>query len=161
MSHQEKNETHEAPPPHSEDDERSPTSAEPVSSKPRAADAYRTSTHGGDSDHGFAHEVSVQLLAAVLGALVVLTVITVAVTRIDLGGQWNLVVALVIATVKATLVVAFFMHLLWDKKFNLLVLMSGLAFVLLFLGGTLTDRAEYQPDIDRLEKVRAAQQQQK
>lgn len=164
MSHTEPNETHEEPAPHSaEEDERAPRSSDAGATEQHAAaHPYRTSSHGGDgSDHGFAHEVSVQLLAAVLGALIVLTVVTVAVTKVDLGGQWNLIVAMAIATVKATLVIAFFMHLFWDKKFNLLVLLSGLAFVILFIGGTLTDRAEYQPDIDKLERLRAQQQQKK
>jgi cytochrome c oxidase subunit 4 len=48
-------------------------------------------------------------------ALLTLTVLTVAISRINLG-PWNLVVAMLIASVKAVLVVLFFMHLLHDNK---------------------------------------------
>jgi cytochrome c oxidase subunit 4 len=100
-----------------------------------------------------AHVTPVQLLAVILGILLVLTVITVAVTKVDLGGQWNLVVAMVIATIKASLVVSYFMHLRWDRTFNLLVFLSGVLFLILFLSLTLTDRKEYQPTIELLEQT--------
>jgi len=80
--------------------------------------------------------------------LMILTVLTVAVTRIDLGASGNLVVAMAIATVKATLVVAFFMHLVWDKKLHLILFLISVLFLILFLSLSLTDRAEYQPDLD-------------
>src|SRR5262245_55968260 len=57
--------------------------------------------HGDGHDHGLAHTTPVWLLFGVLGALLVLTVATVAVTSVDLGAQNNLIVAMVIATVKA------------------------------------------------------------
>jgi cytochrome c oxidase subunit 4 len=102
------------------------------------------------------HVVSARLLLGVFAALVVLTVLTVTVTSLDLGSTGNLVVAMAVATLKAALVVAFFMHLLWDKKFNLLVFLSSLLFLVLFLGVTMMDRAEYQPFIDQLEAATAA-----
>jgi cytochrome c oxidase subunit IV len=113
---------------------------------------YRANPTAHD-EHGLAHVTPVRLLVAILAILLVLTVVTVAVTRIDLGGQWNLMVAIVIATIKASLVVTYFMHLRWDRTFNLLVLLSGVAFVILFLGLSLTDRREYQPAIDLLEQT--------
>jgi len=103
-------------------------------------------------DHGLAHITPVKLLVGVFGALTVLTVFTVAVTAIDLGSQGNFVVAMIIATVKAGLVMAFFMHLVWDKKFNLTVFLSAFLFVLLFLSLALTDRNEYQARIDAFEQ---------
>src|SRR3990172_5778515 len=107
-------------------------------------------------DHGFAHITPVSLLATVLGVLLVLTLITVAVTKIDLGGQWNLVTAMVIATIKAGLVVTYFMHLRWDKKFHLLLFLTSVLFLILFIGLALTDRAEYQQSIDDFEQAAAA-----
>ncbi len=107
---------------------------------------------------GLAHTTSVRLLVSVFAALIVLTGITVAVTTIDLGPTWNLVVAMGIATLKAGLVVVFFMHLLWDKKFNLLVFLTGVLFVVLFLSLTLNDRSEYQERIDALEEDAASMQ---
>ncbi|HEU5075860.1 MAG TPA: cytochrome C oxidase subunit IV family protein [Polyangiaceae bacterium] len=103
-------------------------------------------------DHGLAHITPIKLLVGVFGALTVLTVFTVAVTAVDLGSQGNFVVAMIIATVKAGLVMAFFMHLVWDKKFNLTVFLSSFLFVLLFLSLALTDRNEYQTQIDMFEQ---------
>lgn len=103
----------------------------------------------GHSDHGLAHTTPVALLVGVLAMLMILTVLTVAVTQVDLGATGNLVVAMVIATIKATLVVAFFMHLVWDKKLHLILFLISVLFLILFLALSLTDRAEYQPDLDQ------------
>jgi cytochrome c oxidase subunit 4 len=104
--------------------------------------------HGDGHDHGLAHTTPVSLLFIILGLLLFLTVLTVAVTSIDLGAQGNLVVAMVIATVKAALVCTFFMHLLWDKKFNTLLFLTSVLFLILFLSMATTDRGEYQHDVD-------------
>jgi cytochrome c oxidase subunit 4 len=115
--------------------------------------------HRSDMDgHGLAHTTPVWLLFAVLGALLVLTVATVSVTSFDLGAQGNLVVAMIIATIKAALVCTFFMHLLWDKKFNLVLFLTSVLFLILFLSMATTDRGEYQHLID---EYRALQLQQK
>lgn len=103
--------------------------------------------HGHD-DHGLAHTMPLPLLFGVLGALLALTVATVAVTSIDLGAQGNLIVAMIIATVKAALVCVFFMHLLWDKKFNALLFLTSVLLLILFLSLTTNDRGEYQHDVD-------------
>jgi len=123
-----------------------------------AAVAHVGSGHGGDGhghdDHGdehFSHPLSMTILGGVLGALIVLTVLTVAVTSIDLGSQGNFIVAMIIATIKAALVMGYFMHLVWDSKFNVLVFLSSFLFVLLFLSMALLDRGEYQLGIDTFE----------
>jgi cytochrome c oxidase subunit 4 len=84
------------------------------------------------------HVVPVWLLAAVFGALLVLTCVTVAVAHVDLGNL-NLYLALGIAAVKASLVVLFFMHLFWDRPFNSMIFIGCLLFVSLFIGIALTD----------------------
>lgn len=104
--------------------------------------------HDAGHDHGLAHTTPVSLLFGILGALLVLTIATVAVTSVDLGAQGNLIVAMVIATIKAGLVVTFFMHLLWDKKFNLILFLTSVLFLILFLSMTTTDRGEYQHLVD-------------
>lgn len=109
----------------------------------RAAEAH---------DHGLAHVTPVKLLVGVFAALTILTILTVVVTSIDLGSQGNFVIAMIVATVKAGLVMAFFMHLVWDKKFNLTVFLSAFLFVVLFLSLALTDRNEYQAQIDAFEQ---------
>ncbi len=75
-------------------------------------------------------------------------------TIFDLGSA-ELWVTLFIATLKAGLVILFFMHLLWDKPLNALVFISSLIFVALFLGFTLMDAAGYnnsKEDRDTLEE---------
>lgn len=76
--------------------------------------------------------------AATLIALLILTGITVGAAYIDLGSG-NVVVALVIATIKATLVALFFMHLKWDKPVNGIVAIAGFIFLGIFLMFDLLD----------------------
>ena len=54
-------------------------------------------------------------------------------------GAGNVVVALVIATIKASLVVLFFMHLRWDKPVNGIIAMAGFLFLGIFLMFDLLD----------------------
>jgi cytochrome c oxidase subunit 4 len=110
----------------------------------------------GHDDHGLAHTTPISLLVGILAILLVLTVLTVSVTSFDLGAQGNLIVAMIIATVKAALVVMFFMHLFWDKKFHLILFLTSVLFLILFLSLTVNDRGEYEKD---LEAFRAAQAQ--
>jgi cytochrome c oxidase subunit 4 len=107
-------------------------------------------------DHGLAHTMPVWMLVTVLAALMFLTVLTVSVTNYDLGSEGNLVVGMVIATIKAGLVVTFFMHLFWDKKFHLILLLTAVLFVILFLSMSITDRGEYQRNIDLYTNANAA-----
>ena len=60
-------------------------------------------------DHG-------PLFTKVLWALLGLTIITVAVSRIHLGAFGNWTLGLLVAVVKASLVVLIFMHLKWEKR---------------------------------------------
>ncbi len=101
-------------------------------------------------DHGrggLAHVMPRRVLVGVWGALMVLTILTVSAHSVDFGGNLNLVVAMAIATVKATLVVLFFMHLLYDKRFHLLFFLGSLLFVFLFVSFALLDSTQYQGDI--------------
>jgi len=93
-----------------------------------------------------AHVMPVWLLGAVWLALMVLTFITVKATEVDLG-NFNLWLAMIIATVKATLVALYFMHMRHDKPFHVVVFISSLVFVMLFVSFALLDTKEYQPDI--------------
>jgi len=117
---------------------------------------------GGDHAHGadhFAHILPMPLLVGVAGALIVLTVLTVGVTAVDLGSQGNFIVAMIIATIKAALVMGIFMHMVWDSKFNVVAFTSSFLFVLLFLSMAVLDRAEYRPGIDQFEtdmKIKAS-----
>ncbi len=88
-----------------------------------------------DSGH---HILPKATLFQVFGALIVLTIITVAVAYVPLG-PLNIPVAVGIAASKATLVVLFFMHLKYDNPVNALTFTIGLIFVGLFIGITLVD----------------------
>jgi cytochrome c oxidase subunit IV len=93
--------------------------------------------------HALAHIVPLWLLATVFAALVVLTAITVAVAGIELGSL-NIYVALGIAGIKATLVVLFFMHLRYDRPFNMVVFLGCLLFVVIFISLVLKDTQSYR-----------------
>jgi cytochrome c oxidase subunit IV len=113
--------------------------------------------HGGGhgEHHGFAHTTPLSLLVGILVALLVLTVLTVSVTSIDLGSQGNLVIAMVIATVKAGLVVTYFMHLRWDRLFHLILFLTSVLFLILFLSMSITDRSEYDRDVEAFRQSQA------
>ena len=99
-------------------------------------------------DHpSFNHPAPLPLLFMVFGALIFLTIFTVVTSSIELG-EFGFFIAMFIATVKAFLVCAFFMHMWWDKGFNVLVFFSSLIFVSLFIGMTLLDSATYLETID-------------
>lgn len=98
------------------------------------------------SHSGLGHAMDYRILLAVWGALLVFTYITVTVTYVDLGSL-NLIAALVIATIKASLVVLFFMHMLYDHPFHALVFIVALSFVALFVVIVLIDTAQYLPDM--------------
>jgi cytochrome c oxidase subunit IV len=61
------------------------------------------------------HMVQVRGYLAVFAALLVLTLVTVAVSYLDLSATPTVLVALVIATSKAALVAMFFMHLKGER----------------------------------------------
>lgn len=75
------------------------------------------------------HIVPIKTYLFVFLGLLVLTFITVAVAQVHLG-KWNTVVAMLIATVKALLVMAFFMHLKYSGQLNRLIIGLGFFFLL-------------------------------
>jgi len=85
------------------------------------------------------------VLLGVWGVLVVLTWLTVAATKVDLG-HLNIVIALGIAVVKSSFVALYFMHLRYDKPFHAVVFISAALFVMLFISLTLMDTREYGVD---------------
>lgn len=101
--------------------------------------------HANEAHHEGGHVVPLWLLAGVFGALIALTILTVAVTWVDLG-KLNIWIAIVVAAVKATLVALYFMHLRWDRPFNGVILLISLVLVVLFLGFALRDGIAYLPD---------------
>ena len=100
--------------------------------------------HAGEVHPEVGHVVTIKYLVGAGAALLVLTVITVAVRYIDLG-EANLALALAIAVVKATIVALIFMHLRWDRQFNLLVLIGSIVFVGIMLAFSAMDVHQNAP----------------
>jgi len=76
-------------------------------------------------------------------ALLVLTVMTVSVSYVQFG-KWgmhflNILVAMLVATIKGTLVCLYFMHLKEDNRVNQVVFISAFFFLVIFVGLTLSD----------------------
>ena len=105
--------------------------------------------HGHADDGGVhVHVSSVPFYIAVFLGLLVLTGMTVGQSYVDLG-KLNIVIVVLIATMKASLVVTFFMHLRWDNKLNALIFISTIFFIGIFFAYTLHDtdrRGELDPD---------------
>jgi cytochrome c oxidase subunit IV len=78
------------------------------------------------------HHGGPKIYTANLFALLFLTVMTVAAASFDFGSA-NVVIALAISTMKATLVALFFMHLVWDKPVNAIIAVTGFLFLGIFL----------------------------
>ena len=97
---------------------------------------------GEGEPHGV-HAVPRRILLGVYAILIICTIITVAVSKVDLG-EMNIWVALIVALFKGSLVVLYFMHLRWDSPFNGIVLIVALLFVCLFIGLALLDTHSYQ-----------------
>lgn len=122
--------------------------------QPPPTDPFEPHEH---PEHGVGHVVHPKVLIATGGALLVLTVVTVAAAKINFEDfdlrELNIFVAMGIALLKATLVCLFFMHLRWDRPFNAFVLVGSLALVALFIAFAMTDTSEYKPEIDALVKT--------
>ena len=84
------------------------------------------------------HIVPYKTFAIVWIGLLILTVVTIAVAQYDLGAL-NVWVALGIATLKAGLVVAIFMHMKYESRLFKLSLFAALAILAMFIGLTLVD----------------------
>jgi len=112
------------------------------------------------TDHRSRHDAAPHVLppSVLLGtaaALLALTVLTVVVSRVDLGA-FNVVVALAVAAFKAALVAMFFMHLKYEGRFKAVVFTTALFFAVLFVGFVVFDTTQYQPDLRAAEAAAAA-----
>jgi cytochrome c oxidase subunit 4 len=83
--------------------------------------------------------VSIRTYAIVFLALLVLTALTTATAFVDLGGGWNIVVALTIAVGKALLVILYFMHVRYSDKLTWVFVAAGFFWLLIMLGGIMED----------------------
>ena len=96
------------------------------------------------------HIIPLKTYFKVFGALMVLTVLTVLAAKLDLtqflgDGPWNVILAMIIAIVKSSLVLLFFMHLYYDNRTNLLFFLGSIFFLIVFITFTYFDIA-YRKD---------------
>lgn len=85
------------------------------------------------------HIVSRKTYIVVWAALMALMILTAGLSRIDLG-EWSTVVALVIAAVKALLVILFFMHVRYEsQKVAWVFVVAGFFWLGILLALTMTD----------------------
>jgi len=94
------------------------------------------------------HIVSPKIYAAVLAALLLGTYLTVQAAKVNLG-QWNIVLALGIATTKMTLVILFFMHGKYSSRRTKLIIVSGFFWLAIMLALTLADYTTRHPEPSR------------
>jgi len=85
------------------------------------------------------HIVPVRVYLAIFAALLVGTGLTVAAAFFDFPWRLNTVVALTIATVKATLVVLYFMHVRYSIRLIWVIVVSALFWVGILFALTLSD----------------------
>jgi cytochrome c oxidase subunit 4 len=84
------------------------------------------------------HVIPIGIYVGIWAALMFLTAVTVFVSFIELH-DWNIVLALVIATIKGTLVVLFFMHLFYSSKLTKVTIIAAIFFLFLLLALSMTD----------------------
>ena len=90
------------------------------------------------------HILPTWLYLSVGVVLLILTATTVAVSLVDFKaligiGHLNIVIAMLIASLKAALVGLFFMHLLYDNKLFMIIFCVAVLFLGIFAGLTLFD----------------------
>jgi len=85
------------------------------------------------SDHAAEIDRHVRVYITVFVALMVLTIVTVAVSRVHLPVPIAVTVALIVATIKGSLVACYFMHLISEKKVIYAVLVLTAVFFVALL----------------------------
>jgi cytochrome c oxidase subunit 4 len=88
------------------------------------------------SDHDTASiQDHIRVYLFVFGALAVLTVVTVAASYLDISTSEGIFLALIIASIKASLVAGYFMHLISERKMIIWILLLTVSFffVMIFL----------------------------
>ena len=94
-----------------------------------------TTDHAGSvtSDHAADIDRHVRIYITVFVALMVLTIVTVAISRFHLPVHIAVTIALLVAVIKGSLVACYFMHLISEKKLIYAVLALTVAFFLALL----------------------------
>ena len=105
--------------------------------------------HDGHDSGG--HAVPHKMLVITCIALLFLTAFTVWASKLDFNElqlpELNIIIAIGIAVVKASVVGLIFMHLRWDRQVTALVFVGSFFLVGLFISFAMMDTKEYQPDV--------------
>jgi cytochrome c oxidase subunit IV len=116
--------------------------------------SIENSEHGSDQHSDIGHAGHIGLYFKILLVLLFLTVATVGIAQVDFGSA-NLVIAMLVASVKALLVAMFFMHLKYEDKIIWLYAVIPIILLLIMLIGVFIDspmRVETKPFI--IEKIK-------
>ena len=97
---------------------------------PEALHEHTTATHE--------HTMSPRMYYTIYAALLGLLALTVLVAYLHLG-PWSIVLALTIATVKAVLVVLYFMHVRFSNRLTRIFVAGGFVWLLIMLVLTMSD----------------------
>jgi cytochrome c oxidase subunit 4 len=92
-----------------------------------------TSDHAIAGDHAADIDKHVRIYISVFVTLMVLTIVTVAISYLHLPIALAVTVALLVATIKGTLVACYFMHLISEKKLIYAVLALTVVFFIALL----------------------------
>jgi cytochrome c oxidase subunit 4 len=92
-----------------------------------------TSDHAIAGDHAADIDKHVRIYISVFVTLMVLTIVTVAISYLHLPIAMAVTVALLVATIKGTLVACYFMHLISEKKLIYAVLALTVVFFIALL----------------------------
>ena len=84
------------------------------------------------------HIISLKVYIIVFFTLLLMTAITIITAQYDFG-SFNIILALLIASFKSSLVLLFFMHLYYDNKVNLAFIIGSVLFLGTFIGLTMID----------------------
>jgi cytochrome c oxidase subunit IV len=84
------------------------------------------------------HIIPARNYVAIWAILMVATAITVFAATLELG-VFNIVVALLIASIKGTLVVLFFMHLRYSTKLTMVTVIASIFWLFILFSLTMTD----------------------
>jgi len=101
------------------------------------------------------HIVSPKIYGLIFLALMVGTALTVWAAYQNFG-PFNIVIALGIATIKASLVILFFMHGKYSSKRTKLVIVCGFFWLAIMLGLTLADYSSRHPEPSRTQVLPSA-----
>ena len=98
------------------------------------------------SNHAVDIDKHVRIYITVFVALMVLTIVTVAIAHFHLPMPIAISVALLVATIKGSLVACYFMHLISERKLILVIMLATVFFFFgVLLGPVLTELNEINP----------------